>query len=452
MTETEPADPALKADGAATPRLSRRQHRRVIIASVSGTVIEWYDFTLYAVASSLIFGPEFFPGAGPIGSVLASFGTFAIGLAVRPLGGLLFAHYGDRVGRKPIMLTTVLVMGLSTTLIGVLPTAAQAGALGAWLLVLMRVLQGLGVGAEFAGAVTMLNESSPESKRGFSSGFASAANYAGTTIATVTFALLGLLPDDVLQGWAWRIPFLATIVVVLVAVYVRTKVEETAAFQSAVQRKVIKRLPLGNVIREKPRELLCMAAIYCFIIPWSYTIQTFGLTYLTSTVKLPKEVALTCLVIGYVVLMPGMVFSGILVDRFGPKKLMLWGCAGGAVFAFPVFFGMNSGSPVLTTIVVICGLMVSQGLPSAASSVIVTRALRTEYRWSGITVCREIPAAVVGGTAPLVSVGLLTLGDGRPWYIATYLVVLTGLGLLGVLAMPKSVYQRKTTGEAAPIL
>jgi MFS transporter, MHS family, shikimate and dehydroshikimate transport protein len=449
MTDTESAE--LSTSDREAPALSPRQHRRVIVASVSGTVIEWYDFTLYAVASSLIFGPEFFPGAGPIGSVLASFGTFAIGLAVRPLGGLLFAHFGDRIGRKPVMLATVLVMGLSTTLVGVLPTAATAGALAAWLLVVLRVFQGLGVGAEFAGAVTMLNETSPEDKRGFSSGFASAANYCGTTIATVTFALMALLPKATFQGFAWRIPFLATIIVVAVAFYVRTRVEETAAFRSAVQRKAITRLPLGQVVRQKPRELLCMAAIYCFIIPWSYTIQTFGLNYLTTTVKLPSEVALTCLVIGYVILMPGMVYAGALADRYGPKRLMVIGCVGGAIFAFPLFLGINSGSPVLTTIVVIIGLMLSQGLPSAASSVIVTRALRTEFRWSGITVCREIPAAVVGGTAPLVSVGLLALGHGAPWLIAAYLMVLCALGLLGVLAMPKSVYRRKSAPAAAPI-
>ena len=424
-----------------TPTLSRSQHRRVIVASVSGTVIEWYDFTLYAVASALIFGPQFFPGAGPVGAVLASFGTFAIGVAVRPIGGFVFAHFGDRIGRKPIMLATVLTMGLSTTVIGLLPTAAVAGPAAAWLLIVLRVMQGLAVGAEFAGAITLLNETSPSEHRSFTSGFASSASYIGNTIATVGFALLALLPSNVFESWAWRIPFLATIVVVAVAVYVRTRIEETPAFRHAAQANSIPRLPIVAVLRERPRETVCVALVYCLAMPWAYTVQTFGLNYMTRTLHLSYLTATVCLVVAYVTLIPALVLFGSVADRISPKRMLIFSAIGSMVWAYPMFAAIDSKQPVLVGGAIVIGLLISQGVPSAASTVMVTNAFRTEYRWTGIILSREVAAAVIGGTAPLIAVGLLTLGGGQPWWICGFLAAAAALSLVGVFAMPKHVFR-----------
>jgi MHS family shikimate/dehydroshikimate transporter-like MFS transporter len=250
--------------------LDSREHRsRAIIGSSVGTVIEWYDFTLYGLASALVFAPLFF-GDGGLAGTLGAFATFAVGFGARPIGGLIFAHYGDKVGRKATLLVTLLTMGIATTFIGLLPTSEDIGIWAPIMLIVLRIFQGAGAGAEFAGAMTMASESSGTRNRAFIAGFPGSAVYVGMAIATATFAILSAtLPQDIFLAWGWRIPFVASIVIVAFALYFRLRVKETAAFEAAEQSGTVRPAPIVEAVRTQWRVLLPGMALFVFVLPWS---------------------------------------------------------------------------------------------------------------------------------------------------------------------------------------
>ncbi|WP_020660487.1 MFS transporter [Amycolatopsis benzoatilytica] len=407
-------------------------------ASVAGTVIEWYDFTLYGLAAALIFGPLYFPGAGDLGGVLASLATFAVGLGARPVGGLIFAHFGDRIGRKPMMFLTLIVMGASTTLIGALPTAALIGPWAAILLVVLRLVQGAGAGAEFAGAITMVTESTSSRGRALASSLPGAAIYVGTGGATAVFALFSLLPHEIFTSWGWRLPFLASAVIVLVAGYLRLRVEETAEFSGVRDAGELEKAPLLQVARNHRRQVLQGMALFAFVIPWAYVMQVFVLSYVTKTLHAPSGTALACLIVAELLAIPLIVAFGRLADRVGRRPVLLGGAAFCLVFPWPMFWMLHSSSPWVIGLAMTLGIGISQGATSGPAGALMSELFPASSRWSGIAAAREIPAAVVGGTAPLVSAALVAWGGGSPWGVAVYLMVLSAVGGVAVLVMPET--------------
>ncbi|MGW4337091.1 MFS transporter [Rhodococcus koreensis] len=426
-----------------------QQRRRVIKASAAGTVIEWYDFTLYGLAAALVFGPLYFPGAGSLAGTMAAFGTFAVGLGARPIGGLVFAHFGDRIGRKPMLLMTLLVMGASTTLIGALPTADAIGIWAPILLIVLRLFQGAGAGAEFAGAITMVSESTDSSRRALSSAYPGAAIYVGTGGATAIFALLTLMPDDLFLSWGWRIPFLASAVIVLVAGYLRLKVNETAVFEEAAQHGEVDRAPLVEAVRNHWRQILCGLALFSFVIPWAYVMQVFALSFVTKTLGVDSTQALIGLIVAEFCAIPVILGFGRLADRIGRKPVLLSGAVFGIVFPFPMFMMLDTRSPWMVGLALILGICLVQGTTSGPGGALLSELFPTKIRWSGIAISREIPAAVVGGTIPLVATALVAVAGGTPWLVASYLMGLSVVGLIGIALLPETL--GRSVGARTPV-
>ncbi|MFE7420977.1 MFS transporter [Rhodococcus sp. NPDC057529] len=426
-----------------------QQRRRVIKASAAGTVIEWYDFTLYGLAAALVFGPLYFPGAGSLAGTMAAFGTFAVGLGARPIGGLVFAHFGDRIGRKPMLLMTLLVMGASTTLIGALPTADAIGIWAPILLIVLRLFQGAGAGAEFAGAITMVTESTDSSRRALSSAYPGAAIYVGTGGATAIFALLTLMPDDLFLSWGWRLPFLASAVIVLVAGYLRLKVNETAAFEEAAQHGEVDRAPLVDAVRNHWRQILCGLALFSFVIPWAYVMQVFALSFVTKTLGVDSTQALIGLIVAEFCAIPVILGFGRLADRIGRKPVLLSGAVFGIVFPFPMFMMLDTRSPWMVGLALILGICLVQGTTSGPGGALLSELFPTKIRWSGIAISREIPAAVVGGTIPLVATALVAVAGGTPWLVASYLMGLSVVGLIGIALLPETL--GRSVGARTPV-
>lgn len=434
----------------ARPDTSRIQRRRLIGASVAGTVIEWYDFTLYGLAAALIFGPLYFPGAGELGGVLASLATFAVGLGARPLGGLVFAHFGDRIGRKPMMFLTLIVMGGSTTLIGALPTAAGIGPWAAILLVVLRLAQGAGAGAEFAGAITMVTESTASRGRAFASSLPGAAIYVGTGGATAVFALLTLMPQETFTSWGWRVPFLASAVIVLVAGYLRLRVEETAEFTALKETRAVERAPILEVFRRHRRHVLCGMALFAFVIPWAYAMQVFVLSYVTKTLRVPSNTALICLIVAEVVAIPSIMAFGRLADRVGRRPVLFGGAVFCLLFPVPLFWLLHSASAPVIALAMVLGIGISQGATSGPAGALMAELFPARSRWSGIATAREIPAALVGGTAPLVATALVAAGGGSPWGVAAYLMVLSAIGLVAIALLPETLPRTEPDTSGRP--
>jgi len=427
---------------------SKQQRRRAIIGSSVGTVIEWYDFTLYGLASALVFAPLFFPGAGDFAGLLGAFASFAVGFGARPIGGLIFAHFGDRVGRKATLMVTLIMMGTATTLIGVLPTAESVGALAPVLLIVLRLFQGAGAGAEFAGAMTMASESSGVRNRAFTAGFPGAAVYVGMALATTMFALLSLLPIDQFQAWGWRIPFISSIVIVAFALYFRLRVKETAAFEAVDRAGEVTKAPLVEAVRSHWRVLLCGMALFTFALPWVYVVQTFSVSYVTGTLTVNPTSALIGLIVAELLTIPATLLFGRLADRIGRKPVLIGAAVFAIVFAFPMFALFQTESSFLVGVGLILGLAIVQGGTIGVSAAMLAEMFPTSMRWSGIAISREIPAAIVGGTAPLVATALVAVAGGTPWLVASYLVLLSVIGLIGILRLPETL-PGKTAADVA---
>jgi MHS family shikimate/dehydroshikimate transporter-like MFS transporter len=379
---------------------SRQQRRRAIIGSSVGTVIEWYDFTLYGLASALVFAPLFFPGAGDFAGLLGAFASFAVGFGARPIGGLIFAHFGDRVGRKATLMVTLLMMGTATTLIGVLPTADSVGALAPVLLIVLRLFQGAGAGAEFAGAMTMASESSGVRNRAFTAGFPGAAVYVGMALATTMFALLSLLPIDQFQAWGWRIPFISSVVIVAFALYFRLRVKETAAFEAVDRAGEVTKAPLVEAVRSHWRVLLCGMALFTFALPWVYVVQTFSVSYVTGTLTVNPTAALVGLIIAELLTIPATLLFGRLADRIGRKPVLVGAALFAIVFAFPMFALFQTESSLLVGVGLVLGLAIVQGGTIGVSAAMLAEMFPTSMRWSGIASRARFPRRSSGVRRP----------------------------------------------------
>ncbi|WP_411557660.1 MFS transporter [Plantibacter sp. MPB07] len=422
---------------------SRVQRRRAILASSVGTVIEWYDFTLYGLASALVFAPLFFPGAGDLAGLLGAFAGFAVGFGARPIGGLIFAHYGDKLGRKPTLLITLLFMGVATTFIGLLPTAETIGIWAPILLIVLRIFQGMGSGAEFAGAITMASESADVKHRAFAASFPGASVYVGMALATTVFAVVSTLPIEQFQSWGWRIPFLASVVIVAFALYFRLRVKETKAFESAEERGAVTSAPLVGAIRSHWRVILCGMGLFAFALPWVYVVQVFSLSYVTGTLSVNPTEALIGLIVAEVLTIPTALLFGRLADRIGRKPVLMGAAIFGVVYAFPMFLLYDTEQSALVALGLILGLAVIQGATIGTSGALLAEIFPTSMRWSGIALSREIPAALVGGTVPLVATALVAASGGAPWLVAAYLLVLSAIGVVGIAFLPETLPRKQ---------
>lgn len=442
---------------ATTEKLSPAGRRAVIAGSI-GTVIEYYDFALYGAAAALVFSPLFFPNVSPTVGLLASFATFAVGFVARPLGGLIIAHFGDKLGRKPALLATIIMMGVATVGIGLLPTYETIGIWAPILLVLLRLVQGMGAGAELAGAFTMIIESTPAHRRTFYVSFGSAALSAGLTLASLVFLAVSALPRDVLLGWAWRVPFLASVLIFAVALFIRRRLEETPEFVAAqeaadsAQRK--RRVPVVELLRERKREVIIGFFAMTGVGVFSYVLNTYILTYLTQNIGLSRPVALTATICatGFgVVVVP---FMGRLGDAFGPGRVFLAGSLFSAVAIVPLFLVLDTADPVLAVVMLTAVYVIGWGAMSGCHGPFLAALFEPRYRFTGLSLTREVNSGVFSGTAPFVAAALVGLGAGRPWYLVLYMIlacgVVTPIAILAGLRRPAQLDElpKRADGQA----
>lgn len=431
---TAPAVPAKPDEG-----------RRAAIAGAVGTVIEYYDFALYGAASALVIGPLFFPTFSASAGVIASFATFAVGFFARPIGAITVAHFGDRIGRKPGLLFSIALMGVATVGVGLLPTYETAGVLAPILLVFLRFCQGLGAGAELAGALTYVVEHTRTNRPAFHSSLAASGVSLGLSLATLTFLVVSMMPREQLLGGGWRIPFIASALIFVVAAYIRSRVSESPDFieeKKANEGKPVKP-PLVEVFRERPVHLAVGILSLVCLFSFSYVGNTFMLSYLKNTVGMSGTTALAAGLTSTLLACVAAPFFGILGDRLGALPVLAGGTAFVAITTFPFFALVHTNITVLVVVSLALWYAIGFGSMAAVHGIFMARLFETRYRYTGIAVTREMPSALVGGTAPLVATALVATAGGTPWLVAGYVTALGVISLVTLL-VTSAIAKRKS--------
>ncbi|MEJ2861639.1 MFS transporter [Actinomycetospora flava] len=400
--------------------------RTVLVASLIGTTIEWYDFFLFATAAGIVFPQLFYGDGDPTVATLLSFATFAIGFVARPIGGLIFGHIGDRVGRRETLIVTMALTGLATAGIGFLPTYAAIGVAAPILLVLLRIIQGVAIGGEWGGAVLMAVEYAPNGRRGLYGSTPQIGLGLGLALGTGVFALLGLVMDDAaFLSWGWRVAFIASLVLVGVGLVVRLAVMETPAFRRMQAAAETSRVPAVDVVRDAPSRrnlgwtLLARWAEGASFNTWG----VFVLTYAVATLKMPRTEVLVAVTVAAVASAAVVPLAGAWGDRIGRGKVFAIGCAVLVVGVFPAFALISTGSIALLAIALIVMLGLSYGLASGAESTLFAEVFPTRTRYTGMSLAFQGGGIYASGLTPLILTSLLALGGGTPWYAAGYLAL-----------------------------
>ncbi len=404
-------------------RVTDASVRRVIFGAIVGGIIEWYDYFIYASATALVFNTLFFPSVNPTLGVIASYATFAVGQFVRPLGAIVLGNLGDRIGRKPVLVVTFVLMGASTFAIGLLPPYAAVGILAPALLVICRLFQGFGTGAEFAGVSVMLTEYAPEKRRGLFGCTGAIGSSTGLTLGTATFLALQALPQDQLLAWGWRIPFIASAILVAIGFYIRRRIEESPAFLKVVREHKVERVPLKGLVTKEWKSLLLIGGLAAGIQMGTYVFLTYIITYLTVQIHFPAPTATFMVTLAGVAAMIATPIFGGLSDVLGRKAVFGGSALLAAIFVVPYFALINTGDAVLAGIaVVLLGGVIIQAMAGTQGSMFA-EVFSTSLRYSGFAVGREVSAAIFGGLSPVIAASLVAASGGAYWSVAIYLIV-----------------------------
>jgi len=407
---------------------------RVVGASLVGTTVEWYDFFLYGVAASVVFGDLFFPKGEELTGTLLSFATFAVGFFARPIGGIVFGHFGDRVGRKNLLVLSLLMMGLATFAIGLLPTYAQVGALAPILLTVLRLIQGFALGGEWGGAVLIVSEHGDPARRGFWSSWPQAGAPAGQLLANGVLAGLAAFQSDAaFDKWGWRIPFLLSAVLVLVGLWVRLRIEESPLFREArAKQEPSDKLPFVEVITKYPREVLtAMGARMAENV--SYYIFTIVIaTYAKEHLKLDKSFALNAVLIAAAVHFCAIPLWGALSDRIGRKPVYLLGAIGVGIWGFVFIILVDTKNFGLAVLAVTVGLILHGAMYGPQAS-FFTELFGTRVRYSGVSVGYQLASIVAGGLAPFIAIALLKAYDSG-FAISIYVGICSLISIIAVVS------------------
>jgi len=412
-------------------------------ASTIGTIIEWYDFYLYGTAAALVLNKIFFPNVDPLIGVLATYATFAVGYVVRPFGGVIFAHFGDKYGRKPVLIATLLLMGLSTAAIGVLPTYNAIGIAAPIILLVLRLLQGLGAGAEYSGAILFSAEYSTI-RRGFFTSWPPSATDLAIAISAGVFALFALLPQDQFLAWGWRVPFLLSLLAVGVGYFVRRRILETPEFTTVKEAGKVLRVPAAELVRHHPRRVLvAMGVNVAPSIGYVYTVYAIG--FMTRQLGVPQATALAALVIAAVCGSIASVAFGALSDWLGRRPIMMAGSWFTIACAFPFFWLLETRDPVLITLAMVVGFAIRLRSIFGVQPAFYTELFETRLRFSGIALAREVTGAVVGGQLPLVATAAVAAAGGAWWPVAVIMMVLGFATVVAVAWAPPPVVDETAT-------
>ena len=421
--------------------------RRVGLAGFVGTTMEWYDYFLYGAATALIFNQLYFPKVDPLIGTLAAFSAFAVGFVARPLGGIVFGHFGDKIGRKQNLIITLAIMGLATAAIGLLPTFEAIGIWAPIILVLLRVLQGFAVGGEWGGAVLMTVEHAPDHKRGFYSSWVQMGVPAGIVLANGVYLLFETsLSEDAFLAWGWRVPFLLSILLVAVGLYVRLRIEESPAFSEIQESHAETQRPVMDVIRNQPKNVLVSLGARLGDNTIFTIFEVFTLTYLTQQVGLPESVALAGVLIGAGLEFFTIPLFGALTDRIGRRPVFLGGLVFCVLFTFPFFWLLDTAQPVLVVLSLVIALAIGHSAMYAPEASFFAELFDTRTRYSGASIGYQVAPILGGGIAPAICTALL-VWSGSYWPIALYMIAMGLIGVVSLYFAPET-YNRDLYEEA----
>jgi MHS family shikimate/dehydroshikimate transporter-like MFS transporter len=407
--------------------------KKVVIASAFGTVVEWYDFFIYGTAAALVFGKLFFPSSDPVVSTVAAFSVYAVGYLARPLGGIVFGHFGDRIGRRSMLVLTLLLMGFGTFLVGLLPTYDQIGVLAPILLVVLRLIQAIGLGGEWGGAVLMVAESAPAHRRGLFGSFVQLGNPLGRLVATGVFALVGQLPPSDFLAWGWRLPFLASAVLIVVGFVIRYQLTETPAFEAIRKTKKISRMPVLEALSQFRWETALAIGLKVTEVAWVGVLTVFAVSYLTKQLGMNQAFVLEAITLATFVELFAMPLAGWLSDRVGRKTIYIAGTLFSIVFAFPLFWLLETRDPTIVLLTIVVGVSCAQGIIFALHASFMPELFGTKVRYSGISLGFQVGAAIGGGLTPLVAAATVGWSGGATWPVSLMLTVLGIITLIAVL-------------------
>jgi MFS transporter, MHS family, shikimate and dehydroshikimate transport protein len=412
--------------------------RRVVVSSVIGTAVEWYDFLIYGTASALVFNKLFFPLSDPALGTVAAFGTYGVGFFARPFGAAIFGHFGDRIGRKAMLSITIVIMGLGTFLIGLLPTYNQIGMLAPILLVLLRLLQGIGLGGEWGGAVLMVVENAPDKSRGFLGSMVQLGYPLGNLAAVGALTLLAQLPEADFLAWGWRIPFLAGIIMAGVGLYIRLRLEETPVFREIEAKHEVAKMPLVEVLTTYRRAFFIAVGLKLSEISYVSIAGVFAISYVTGKLALPRSLILNALLLSSVVGIVAIPLFGWFSDKIGRKAMFYTACLFAIVFAFPMFYLLDTKDALVITLTVVAAITFGQMIGFGVGAPWYAELFTGRLRYSGASLGFQIGAAISGGLTPFAAASFLAWTGGATWPIAVYLIVLACITLAATIAAPET--------------
>jgi metabolite-proton symporter len=420
-----------------TPEI-RQAVRNAILSAIVGTAMEWYDYYLYATAAATLFNHLFFPSYDHLTGTLLAYASFAIGFIVRPAGSVIFGRMGDRIGRKAVLIITLLLMGGSTTLMGLLPTYAAVGVWAPLMLCLLRAAQGLGSGAEYAGAVLMVIEYAPVKRRGLYGSLPYMGVALGLLMSLATFHISSAMSKDSFESWGWRIPFLLSAVVVALGLLLRSRLKETPVFEELRRKKAVVRAPITEVLRTSLRPMLCAWGARLGDNSLAYIYESFVIVYVTQQLHMSRDTIVTALMWSTALQFITVPLFGWVSDLIGRKPVYITGALISGIAIFPFFSMLQTGQIVWIYTGLFLVSSIAKTMMTSAQSPWLAEMFPSRVRYTGFSLAREVTSPISGGIAPIIAVALLAVGKGSPHLVACYVVVLGVITAVSVLLGPET--------------
>ena len=408
----------------------RTSINQVALSGLIGATVEWYDFFLYGTAAALVFGQLFFPSSDPLVGTIAAFGSFAFGYLSRPVGAIVFGHYGDKIGRKAMLILTLLIMGIATFLIGLLPTYDTIGVWAPILLLVLRFFQGIGLGGEWGGAVLLAVEHSPRNKRGFYGSLIQIGAPAGLLLGTGAFLIVSNLPEEQFLSWGWRVPFLVSVLLIGVGLFIRLKIMETPAFSQVKESGTEARMPMVEVFRDYPKNVLLTMGARLSEGQVFNIFAVFAITYATTQLELTRSTVLYGVLIGAAVECLTLPFFGAFADRFGRRPVYMGGAAFCALFAFPFFWLLDTENTLLIWLALALGFAIGHSAMWGPQASFFSEAFGTRVRYSGTSFVYQFSGIASSALTPLIATALLGWAGGSPWLVVVFVIAYAAISFI----------------------